>query len=104
MFLDDRYVQWKLTLESVSKHIPLIERLICESSSEGVFKIANFLISPVLGNTVGSFLLSHADEHAGLEYATCRNFIRNCPNITTLALKGFEMPDFKALKLVKVFI
>ncbi|GKB81454.1 RNI-like superfamily protein, partial [Tanacetum coccineum] len=71
------YVDWKLTLESVSKHIPLIERLICESSS--------------------------SDEHDSLEYSTCSKFILNCPNLTALALKGFEMPDCMARKLVKGF-
>ncbi|PWA37153.1 F-box domain, Leucine-rich repeat domain, L domain-like protein [Artemisia annua] len=70
------YVNLKLTLESLSKHIPLIERLICEFSSR---------------------------DHNALEYETCSKFVLNCPNITTLALKGFAMPDSLAIKLIKGF-
>ena len=78
MFLSDR---WTLTLNSVRKHIPLIERLIFES------------VGP-----------SQADDYDGLEYSKCSKFVLNCPNITTLALKGFKVPDSMAHELIKVFI
>ncbi|PWA94371.1 F-box domain, Leucine-rich repeat domain, L domain-like protein [Artemisia annua] len=70
--------RWNLTLESVSKRIPLIERLIFES------------VGP-----------SQADDYDGLKYSTCSKLVLNCPNITTLALKGFKVPDSMAHELIK---
>ncbi|KAL7607738.1 hypothetical protein Lser_V15G12855 [Lactuca serriola] len=37
----------------------------------------------------------------GLKFPTCNAFVLNCPNITTLALKGFKLHDYKAHMLVK---
>ncbi|KAL7603183.1 hypothetical protein Lser_V15G16737 [Lactuca serriola] len=37
----------------------------------------------------------------GLKFPTCNEFVLNCPNITTLALKGFKLHDYKAHMLVK---
>ncbi|XP_024974211.1 F-box protein At4g02760-like [Cynara cardunculus var. scolymus] len=69
------HVELRHTLESVSKHCPLIERLVFESSKTG--------------------------RDDGLKYPTCNEFVLNCPNITTLALKGFKLHDYKARMLVK---
>ncbi|PWA56865.1 F-box domain, Leucine-rich repeat domain, L domain-like protein [Artemisia annua] len=57
----------------------------------------------VCSNTVGSFHFSRAALRirAYLEESKWSKFVRNCPNITTLALKGFEMSDRMACKLVK---
>nr|XP_043609415.1 F-box protein At4g02760-like [Erigeron canadensis] len=69
------HVELRHTLESVSKHCHLIERLVFESSKTG--------------------------RDDGLKYPTCNEFVLNCPNITTLALKGFKLHDYKARMLVK---
>ncbi|MFS8015313.1 putative Longin-like domain superfamily, AP complex, mu/sigma subunit protein [Helianthus anomalus] len=37
----------------------------------------------------------------GLKHPTCYEFMHSCPNITTLALKGFKLHDYKARMLVK---
>ncbi|KAI3678912.1 hypothetical protein L6452_38216 [Arctium lappa] len=71
------HVELRHTLESVGKHCPLIERLVFESSKTG--------------------------RDDGLKYPTCNEFVRNCPNIITLALKGFKLQDYKARMLVKGF-
>ncbi|XP_071719703.1 F-box protein At4g02760-like [Rutidosis leptorrhynchoides] len=68
-------VELRHTLESISRHCPLIERLVFESSKTG--------------------------RDDGLKYPTCNEFVLNCPNITTLALKGFKLHDYKARMLVK---
>ncbi|MFS8014555.1 putative leucine-rich repeat domain superfamily, F-box-like domain superfamily [Helianthus anomalus] len=69
------HVELRQTLESVSKHCPLIERLVFESSKTG--------------------------RDDGLKHPTCYEFVHSCPNITTLALKGFKLHDYKARMLVK---
>ncbi|KAL7618329.1 hypothetical protein Lser_V15G00751 [Lactuca serriola] len=37
----------------------------------------------------------------GLKFPTYNEFVLNCPNITTLALKGFKLHDYKTHMLVK---
>ncbi|KAK1428293.1 hypothetical protein QVD17_17124 [Tagetes erecta] len=69
------HVELRHTLESISRNCPLIERLIFESSKTG--------------------------RDDGLKFPTCNEFVQNCPNITTLALKGFKLHDYKARMLVK---
>ncbi|KAI3732397.1 hypothetical protein L1987_63602 [Smallanthus sonchifolius] len=69
------HVELRQTLESVSKHCPLIERLVFESSKTG--------------------------RDDGLKYPTCNEFVHSCPNTTTLALKGFKLQDYKVRTLVK---
>ncbi|PWA36636.1 RNI-like superfamily protein [Artemisia annua] len=69
------HVELRHTLESISGNCPLIERLVFESSKTG--------------------------RDDGLKYPTCNEFVLNCPNITTLALKGFKLHDYKARMLVK---
>ncbi|KAK9057308.1 hypothetical protein SSX86_022143 [Deinandra increscens subsp. villosa] len=69
------HVELRNTLESVSRNCPLIERLVFESSKTG--------------------------RDDGLKFPTCNEFVFNCPNITTLALKGFKLHDYKARMLVK---
>ncbi|KAI3829684.1 hypothetical protein L1987_03812 [Smallanthus sonchifolius] len=69
------HVELRHTLESVSRNCPLIERLVFESSKTG--------------------------RDDGLKFPTCNEFVLNCPNITTLALKGFKLHDYKARMLVK---
>ena len=83
MFLSDR---WTLTLEDVSKCIPLIERLVFE------------FVGPSQADDYDG------DDYDGLKYSTCSKFVLDCPNITTLALKGFKVPDSMAHELIKVFI
>ncbi|KAI7736554.1 hypothetical protein M8C21_031850, partial [Ambrosia artemisiifolia] len=72
---NDRHVELRHTLESISRNCPLIERLVFESSKTG--------------------------RDDGLKFPTCNEFVLNCPNITTLALKGFKLHDYKARMLVK---
>ncbi|XP_076941448.1 F-box protein At4g02760-like [Bidens hawaiensis] len=69
------HVELRHTLESISRNCPLIERLVFESSKTG--------------------------RDDGLKFPTCNEFVLNCPNITTLALKGFKLHDYKARMLVK---
>ncbi|KAJ0807829.1 putative leucine-rich repeat domain superfamily [Helianthus annuus] len=69
------HVELRHTLESISRNCPLIERLVFESSKTG--------------------------RDDGLKFPTCNEFVHNCPNITTLALKGFKLHDYKARMLVK---
>ncbi|KAL7601940.1 F-box protein At4g02760 isoform X1 [Lactuca sativa] len=69
------HVELRHTLESISKNCPLLERLVFESSKTG--------------------------RDDGLKFPTCNEFVLNCPNITTLALKGFKLHDYKARMLVK---
>ncbi|CAI9284922.1 unnamed protein product [Lactuca saligna] len=42
-----------------------------------------------------------AGRDDGLKFPTCNEFVLNYPNITTLALKGFKLHDYKAHMLVK---
>uniref|UniRef100_A0A251TFL4 Putative adaptor protein complex, sigma subunit, AP complex, mu/sigma subunit n=1 Tax=Helianthus annuus TaxID=4232 RepID=A0A251TFL4_HELAN len=37
----------------------------------------------------------------GLKHPTCYEFVHSCPNITTLAIKGFKLHGYKARMLVK---
>ncbi|KAK1437278.1 hypothetical protein QVD17_03068 [Tagetes erecta] len=69
------HVELRQTLESVSKHCPLMERLVFESSKTG--------------------------RDDCWKTPACNEFVRNCPNITTLALKGFKLQDYKVHMLLK---
>lgn len=37
-----------------------------------------------------------------LKSPTCVDFVNNCPNLTSLALRGFKLHDYKVRILVKV--
>ncbi|GAB2241385.1 hypothetical protein Droror1_Dr00018160 [Drosera rotundifolia] len=69
------HVELKQTLESVSGSCPLLHRLFFESSKAG------------------------RDDSIKLQ--TCVNFVNNCPELTTLALRGVKLHDPKVRILVK---
>ncbi|XP_048232636.1 F-box protein SKIP17 isoform X1 [Ricinus communis] len=71
------HVELRQTLVSVSMNCPLIERLFFESSKTG------------------------RDE--SLKSPTCVDLVTNCPNLTSLALRGFKLHDCKVRILVKGF-
>ncbi|WCJ21543.1 F-box/RNI-like superfamily protein [Euphorbia peplus] len=71
------HVELRQTLVSVSMNCPLIERLFFESSKSG------------------------RDE--SLKSPTCVDLVNNCPNINSLALRGFKLHDCKVRILVKGF-
>lgn len=71
------HVELRQTLESVSRHCHLIERLFFESSKTG--------------------------RDDSLKLPTCNDLVNNCPHLTSLALRGFKLHDFKARVLVKGF-
>ncbi|KAM7501345.1 hypothetical protein LguiB_000249 [Lonicera macranthoides] len=71
------HVELRQTLESVSKHCHLIERLFFESSKTG--------------------------RDDSLKLPTCSDLVNNCPHLTSLALRGFKLHDYKARVLVKGF-
>lgn len=62
---------------SVSTNCPLVERLFFESSKTG------------------------RDE--SLKSTTCVDLVNNCPNLISLALRGFKLHDCKVRILVKGF-
>ncbi|CAL5436980.1 unnamed protein product [Camellia sinensis] len=69
------YVELRQTLESVSKHCRSIERLFFESSKTG--------------------------RDDSLKFPTCSDLVNNCPHLTSLALRGFKLQDYKVRVLVK---
>ncbi|KAJ9188124.1 hypothetical protein P3X46_003516 [Hevea brasiliensis] len=71
------HVELRQTLVSVSMNCPLIERLFFESSKTG------------------------RDE--SLKSPTCADLVNNCPNLISLALRGFKLHDCKVRILVKGF-
>ncbi|XP_061973087.1 F-box protein SKIP17-like isoform X2 [Populus nigra] len=72
-----RHVDLRQTLVSVSLNCPLIERLFFESSKTG--------------------------RDDSLKSSTCVDLVNNCPNLTSLALRGFKLYDYKLRILVKGF-
>ncbi|GAB2297471.1 hypothetical protein Dimus_031574 [Dionaea muscipula] len=70
-------VELRQTLESVSSSCHLLQRLFFESSKAG--------------------------RDDSLKSPTCVNFVNNCPQLTSLALRGFKLHDFKVRILVKGF-
>ncbi|KAM7527193.1 hypothetical protein LguiB_030603 [Lonicera macranthoides] len=71
------HVELRQTLESVSKHCHLIERLFFESSKTG--------------------------RDDSLKLPTCHDLVNNCSHLTSLTLRGFKLHDYKARVLVKGF-
>lgn len=71
------HVELRQTLVSVSMNCPVIERLFFESSKTG------------------------RDE--SLKSPTCVDLVNNCPNLASLALRGFKLHDCKVRILVKGF-
>ncbi|KAL0371302.1 UNVERIFIED_CONTAM: F-box protein [Sesamum angustifolium] len=71
------HVELRQTLESVSRSCPLIERLFFESSKTG--------------------------RDDSLKLPTCNDLVTNCPNLSSLALRGFKLHDVKVRVLVKGF-
>ncbi|KAJ6938786.1 F-box protein SKIP17-like [Populus alba x Populus x berolinensis] len=71
------HVELRQTLVSVSMNCPLIERLFFESSKTG--------------------------RDDSLKSPTCVELVNNCPNLTSLALRGFKLYDYKLRILVKGF-
>ncbi|KAE9460598.1 hypothetical protein C3L33_07488, partial [Rhododendron williamsianum] len=76
LFSSDSHVELRQTLESVSKYCHLIERLYFEASKAG--------------------------RDDSLKWPTCNDLVKNCPHITSLALRGFKLHDNKVRVLVKV--
>lgn len=71
------HVELRQTLISVSANCHLIERLFFESSKTG--------------------------RDDSLKSQTCIDLVNNCPNLTSLALRGFKLHDYKVRILVKGF-
>uniref|UniRef100_A0A803NRJ4 F-box domain-containing protein n=1 Tax=Cannabis sativa TaxID=3483 RepID=A0A803NRJ4_CANSA len=71
------HVELRQTLMSVSANCHLIERLFFESSKTG--------------------------RDDSLKSPTCVEFVNNCPNLNSLALRGFKLHDYKVRILVKGF-
>lgn len=71
------HVELRQTLESVSKYCHLIERLYFEASKAG--------------------------RDDSLKWPTCSDLVKNCPHLTSLALRGFKLHDGKVRMLVKGF-
>lgn len=71
------HVELRQTLTSVSTSCPLIERLFFESSKTG--------------------------RDDSLKSPTCVDLVNNCPNLTSLSLRGFKLHDCKVRVLVKGF-
>ncbi|XP_058073729.1 F-box protein At4g02760-like isoform X2 [Magnolia sinica] len=71
------HVELRHTLESVSTNCHLIERLFFESSKTG--------------------------RDDSLKSPTCADLVNRCPNVTSLALRGFKLQDHKVRTLVKGF-
>ncbi|KAJ8899460.1 hypothetical protein K2173_018434 [Erythroxylum novogranatense] len=69
------HVELRQTLVSVSMSCPLIERLFFESSKTG--------------------------RDDSLKSPTCENLVKNCPNLISLALRGFKLHDGKVRTLIK---
>ncbi|KAI3783077.1 hypothetical protein L2E82_13139 [Cichorium intybus] len=69
------HVELRQTLESVSKQCPLLERFLFESSKKG--------------------------RGDGLKYMICYEFGLKCPKVTTLALRGCNLDDYKVSMLLK---
>lgn len=71
------HVELRQTLMSVSTNCHLIERLFFESSKTG--------------------------RDDSLKSPTCVDLVNNCPHLTSLALRGFKLHDYKVRILVKGF-
>ncbi|KAL3517585.1 hypothetical protein ACH5RR_020174 [Cinchona calisaya] len=71
------HVELRQTLESVSESCPQIERLFFESTKTG--------------------------RDDSLKLSTCSDLVNNCPNLSSLILRGFKLHDYKARVLVKGF-
>ncbi|KAH9785832.1 F-box protein SKIP17 [Citrus sinensis] len=71
------HVELRQTLMSVSMSCPLLERLFFESSKTG--------------------------RDDSLKSPTCVDFVNNCPSLTSMALRGFKLPDYKIRILLKGF-
>lgn len=71
------HVELRQTLMSVSANCHLIERLFFESSKTG--------------------------RDDSLKSPTCIDLVNNCPHLTSLALRGFKLHDYKVRILVKGF-
>ncbi|GAY40675.1 hypothetical protein CUMW_053820 [Citrus unshiu] len=69
------HVELRQTLMSVSMSCPLLERLFFESSKTG--------------------------RDDSLKSPTCVDFVNNCPSLTSMALRGFKLPDYKIRILLK---
>ncbi|KAK8285449.1 hypothetical protein V6Z11_D08G222300 [Gossypium hirsutum] len=72
------HVELRQTLMSVSSHCHFIERLFFESSKTGM-------------------------EDDSLKSPTCFELVNNCPNLSSLSLRGFKLHDNKVRILVKGF-
>ncbi|OMO77694.1 hypothetical protein CCACVL1_14886 [Corchorus capsularis] len=71
------HVELRQTLVSVSMNCHLIERLFFESSKTG--------------------------RDDSLKSPTCVELVNNCPNLSSLSLRGFKLHDYKVRILVKGF-
>lgn len=94
------HVELRQTLESVSKHCHLIERLFFESSKTGIVlctcNLCYFRAKYV-------FIVFYVGRDDSLKLSpTCSDLVQNCPNLNSLALRGFKLQDFKISALIKV--
>ncbi|KAL8143256.1 hypothetical protein V2J09_016288 [Rumex salicifolius] len=72
------HIELRHTLESVSTNCQMLERLSFESSKTG--------------------------RDDSLKSSTCVDFINSCPRLSSLALRGFKLHDYKVRLLVKFYM
>lgn len=102
-FCCDSHVELRQTLESVSTHCHLIERLFFESSKTGHCFLMYFFLSHAHRNC-SLLSLSYPGRDDSLKLPTCHDLVNNCSHLTSLTLRGFKLHDYKARVLVKVCI
>lgn len=97
------HVEIKLMLAAVSVNCHLIERLFLESSRAGEnFMAENLLLESSCMACLSSLLfLTGRDD--SLKSQACNDLVNRCPHLTSLALRGFKLQDYKVRILVKVF-
>jgi F-box/leucine-rich repeat protein 2/20 len=92
---------------SVSANCHFIERLFFESSKTGV--VSPSLGCPVILLSKKTFCLpcifcfsKTSGRDDSLKSPTCIDLVDNCPHLSSLALRGFKLHDYKVRILVKV--
>ncbi|THG18379.1 hypothetical protein TEA_015454 [Camellia sinensis var. sinensis] len=61
-------------------------------------------LSNAYSNISSPFLCSHPywlGRDDSLKFPTCSDLVNNCPHLTSLALRGFKLQDYKVRVLVK---
>lgn len=104
VFAVNSHVELRQTLESVSKYCPLIENLFFESSKTGKFYPTCSFPTVLSKVPLLMLLFLCLGRDDSLKLPTCSDLVNNCPNLSSLSLRGFKLHDYKARVLVKVCI